>query len=100
MEMKFGKGQFASPLHNLLSLHPNIIIDAKSFGKGYRSTLFVFDLNTSQNTGELSLVKNCTIQLEGQLDRELPESVQVIIYGEYQSCVTIDAARAVCHTKI
>ena len=38
MEMNFGKGQFVSPLHNLLSLHPNIIIDAKSFGKGY--TLF------------------------------------------------------------
>ena len=98
MEMNFGKGQFASPLHNLLSLHPNIIIDAKSFGKG--CTLFVFDLNTSQNTGELSLVKNGTIWLEGQLDRELPESVQVIIYGEYQSCVMIDAGRAVYHTKI
>ena len=98
MEMNFSKGQFASPLHNLLSTHPNIIIDSKSFGKGY--TLFVFDLNTSQNEGELSLVKNRTIQLEGQFGRELLESIQVIIYGEYQSCVTIDATRAVYQTKI
>ena len=74
MEMNFSKKQFATPLHNLLPMHPNIIIDVKSFGKGY--TLFVFDLNTSQNDGELSLVKNGTIRLEGQLNRELPESVK------------------------
>ena len=90
MEMNFSKKQFATPLHNLMSMHPNIIIDAKSFGKGY--TLFVFDLNTSQNEGELSLVKNGTIQLVGQLNQELQESVQ--------SCITIDAARAVYHTRI
>ena len=59
MEINFSKKQFATPLHNLMSMHPNIIIDAKSFGKGY--TLFVFDLNTSQDEGELSLVKNRTI---------------------------------------
>ena len=98
MEMNFSKRQFASPHHNLLSTHPNIIMDSKSFGKGY--TLFVFYLNTSQNEGELSLVKNGTISLEGQFDRELLESIQVIIYGEYQLCVTIDATRAVYHTKI
>ena len=95
MEMNLGKGQFTSQSFVITSEHYHRY---QIFWE--RIYPLCVDLNTSQNTGELSLVENGTIQLEGQLDRELPESVQVIIYGEYQSCVTIDAARAAYHTKI
>ena len=53
LDMNFKRGQFASALCNVLKGHPNVIIYAKSFNNGYG--LFVFEVNPSQNRGELAL---------------------------------------------
>ena len=81
LDMNFKRGQFASALCNVLRAHPNVIIDAKSFNNGYG--LFVFDVNPSQNRGELALQQSGNVRLEVQFDDELPKPVQVLVYGEF-----------------
>ena len=98
LDMNFKRGQFASALCNVLRAHPNVIIDAKSFNNGYG--LFVFDVNPSQNRGELALQQSGNVGLEVQFDDELPEAVQVLVYGEFQSCIQVDQARAIVYTPI
>ena len=53
LEMNFQKGQFTSALCNVLREHPNVIIDANSFGNGY--SLFIFYVNPSHDEGDLAL---------------------------------------------
>ena len=96
--MNSKRGQYASALCNILSAHPNVIIDAKSFNNGY--SLFVFDVNPSQNRGELALQQLGNVRLEVQFDVELPEAVQVLVYGEFHSCIQVDQARAIVYTPI
>ena len=98
LDMNFKRGQFASALCNILRGHPNVIIDAKSFNNGYG--LFVFEVNPSQNRGELALQQSGNVRLEIQFDDELPEAVQALVYGEFQSCIQVDQARAIVYTPI
>ena len=99
MTMNFRKGQFASPLFSILSTSENIIIDKEAFEHGY--SLFVFDINPPQDRNELTLQETGTVRLEITFEEELTESVQILIYGEFQSCFQIDHSRAVyIHTHI
>ena len=98
LDMNFKRGQFASALCNILREHPNVIIGAKSFNNGYG--LFVFDVNPSQTKGELTLQQSGNVRLEVQFDDELPKAVQVLVYGEFQSCIQVDQARAIVYTPI
>ena len=98
LDMNFKRGQFASALCKVLRGHPNVIIDAKSFNNGYG--LFVFDVNPSQNRGELALQQSVNVRLEVQFDDELPEAVQVLVCGEFQSCIQVDQARAIVYIPI
>ena len=84
LEMDFKRGYFASALHNILQNNSNVVIGAQSFDRGY--SLFVFDVNTSSNDEELALQTSGTVRLEVQFEEEVPESVQVLVYGEFQSC--------------
>ena len=88
LDMNFKRGQFLSALCNVLRAHPNIVTDAKSFNKGYG--LFVFEVNASQNRGELAPQQSGNVRQEVQFDGELPEAVQVLVYGEFQSCMQVD----------
>lgn len=98
LSMDFSKGQFASPLFNLIRTRPNVLIDVESFDKGY--SLFVFDINSKQNSHELAL-QNCgNVRLEIQFGTELTEAIQVLVYGEYESCIQVDHARAVYYTPL
>ena len=96
LEMKFQKGQFTSALCHVLREHPNVIIDANSFGNGY--SLFVFNANLSHGEDDLALQNSGNVQLEVQFAEELPESVQVLVYGEFQTCIQVDNARTIMYT--
>ena len=98
LDMNFKRDQFASALCNVLRGHLNIIIDAKSLNNGYG--LFVFEVNPSKNRGELALQESGNVRLEVQFDDELPKAVQVLVYGEFQSCIQVDQARAIAYTPI
>ena len=98
LEFNFRTGYFASALNNLMLSCPNIVIDSQSFDKGY--SLFVFDINSSSSEDELALQTSGNVRLEVQFAEELPESVQVLVYGEYQSCFQVDHARAVIYKPL
>ena len=98
LEMNFTKKQFASALCSLQRTHPNVLIKHDSFDQGY--ALFVFDINSSMNEGELPLQKSGTVRLEIQLDYALTQSVQVLTYGEFQSCLQVDNTRSVIYTPL
>jgi len=99
LEMNFRRGQYASALFNILASTQNVLINNKAFEKGYG--LFVFDVNPPEDSAkELSLQDTGTVRLQMQFEEELPESVQVLVYGEFQSCFQIDHARAVVYTPL
>ena len=98
LEMNFQKGQFTSALCNVLREHPNVIIDAKSFDNGY--SLFVFNVNLSHDEDDLALQNSGNVQLKVQFAEELPESMQVLVYGEFQSCIQVDNARTIMYTPL
>ena len=98
MEMNFEKRQFATALNSVLRTHPNLLIDNRSYDKGY--ALFVFDINPSMVEDALPLQKTGTVRLELQMDKALSEAVQVLAYGEFQSCIQIDNSRSVMYSPL
>ena len=60
----------------------------------------MFEVNGSQNRGELALQQSGNVRLEVQFDDELPEAVQVLVYEECQSCIQVDQSRAIVYTTI
>ena len=98
LEMNFQNSQFTSTLCSVLREHPNVIIDANSFDNGY--SLFIFDVNSSYDEDDLALQNSGNVQLEVQFAEELPESVQVLVYGEFLSCIQVDNARAIMYTPL
>ena len=98
LEMNFEKGQFASPLFNLIRTRSNVVIDAESFDRGY--SLFLFDINPKINSYELPLQTSGNVRLEMQFANQLEESVQVLVYGEFESCIQINNERAVYYTPL
>ena len=99
LTMNFARKQFSSALFNMMSSSNNVLIDKHAFSNGY--SLFVFDINPPQpDNDDLSLQETGTVRLEMTFEEELPESVQVLVYGEFQSCFQIDHSRAVIHTPL
>ena len=98
LEMIFQKGQFTLALCNVLREHPNVIINANSFDNGY--SLFVFNVNSSHDEDDLPLQNSGNVQLEVQFAKELSESVQVLVYGEFQYCIQVDNARTIMYTVL
>ena len=98
LEMNFQKGLFTSALCNALREHPNVIIDANSFDNGYSP--FIFDVNLSHDEDDLALQNSGNVPLEVQFAEELSESVQVLVYGEFQSYIQVDNARAIMYTPL
>ena len=70
-------------------------LSLQNTNKGYG--LFVFELNPR---GEFALQQLGNARLEVQFDDELPEAVQVLVYGEFQSCIQVDQARAIVFMPI
>ena len=60
----------------------------------------MFDVNPSQNRGNLALQQLGNVRLEVQFDDELHEAVQVLVYGMFQSCIQVDQSRAIVYTPI
>ena len=59
-----------------------------------RSALFCFDLSADRKSDEnFKLVKNGNIRLEITFSEPLTESVNVIVYSEYQNLIEIDKHR-------
>ena len=69
-----------------------------SFENG--DSLFVFNVNSSHDEDDLALQNSGNVRLEVQIAKELPESVQVLVYGEFHSCIQVDNARAIMYTPL
>ena len=69
-------------------------IDRKDYGQGY--TLYAFDLTPDLSSGEcFNLRKNGNVRLEMQFSEPLPETINVLVYAEYESVIEIDRNRNV-----
>lgn len=69
-------------------------ISYDEFGEGY--TLFPFDLTPDLSTGNhFHLMKHSTLRLEIHFKQPLPETVNVVVYGEFENIIEIDKARNV-----
>lgn len=93
IQLDFPNNKFATALCNTMQMYPNVLIDDKSFSNGY--TLFAFDINKGMDGENLPLMQTGTVRLEMQFAEDLTEEVQVLVYGEYASCIRIDQSRAV-----
>ena len=69
-----------------------------SHDNGY--SLFVFNVNSSHDEDDLALQNSGNVRLEVQFAKKLPESVQVLVYGEFQSCIQVDNARTIMYTPL
>ena len=98
LEMNFAARQFAPALCNIVRSHPNVVIDGRSFNEGY--SLFVFDIDPNQNNNELSLQNSGTVRVEFKFGENLPESIQLLVYAKYESCIQVDNTRAVIYTPL
>ena len=71
---------------NALSLH--------DYGRGY--TLFGFDLSPDlSDGGHFDLVKHGSLRLEIKFGTALEQSINVIVYAEFDNVLEIDKARNV-----
>eukprot|EP00057_Strongylocentrotus_purpuratus_P003423 XP_003726621.1 PREDICTED: uncharacterized protein F54H12.2-like [Strongylocentrotus purpuratus] len=69
-------------------------ITRTDYDKGY--TLYAFDMTPDLSTGDcFNLRKHGNVRLEMQFARELPETVNVMVYAEYESVIEIDRNRNV-----
>ncbi|XP_071478000.1 uncharacterized protein F54H12.2-like [Diadema antillarum] len=69
-------------------------IDRKDYGNGY--SLYAFDLTPDLSDGDcFNLRKHGNVRLEMQFEEALPETINVLVYAEYESIVEIDRNRNV-----
>nr|XP_054768401.1 uncharacterized protein F54H12.2-like [Lytechinus pictus] len=69
-------------------------ITRTDYNKGY--TLYAFDMTPDLSTGDcFNLRKHGNVRLEMQFARALPETVNVMVYAEYESVIEIDRNRNV-----
>eukprot|EP00057_Strongylocentrotus_purpuratus_P015148 XP_011669622.1 PREDICTED: uncharacterized protein F54H12.2-like [Strongylocentrotus purpuratus] len=69
-------------------------ITRTDYDKGY--TLYAFDMTPDLSTGDcFNLRKHGNVRLEMQFARALPETVNVMVYAEYESVIEIDRNRNV-----
>ena len=63
-------------------------------------TLFVFNVNSSHDEDDLALQNSGNVRLEVQFAEEVSEFAQVLVYGEFQSCIQVDNARTIMYTPL
>ena len=69
-------------------------IDWEDFANGY--TLFAFDLTPDlSDSGHFSVVKQGNLRLELHFKTQLPQTVNAIVYAEFDNIIEIDKARNV-----
>jgi hypothetical protein len=69
-------------------------ISREEFAKGF--TLFAFDLTPDQDEGgHFHLIKQGNLRLELHFKTALPETVNVIVYAEFDNVIEVDKARNV-----
>ena len=69
-------------------------ISREEYSKGY--TMYGFDLTPDlSDVGHLQLVKTGSLRLEVQFDQALAQTINVIVYAEFQSLIQIDSQRNV-----
>jgi hypothetical protein len=69
-------------------------IDREEYAKGY--TLFAFDLTPDLNDGShFNLVKQGNLRLELHFAKPLPETINVIVYAEFDNIIEVDRNRNV-----
>ena len=94
LKLDFGKtaseSNYIEAWQRLRELNPNSIISYEDFHRGY--TIFCFDLG---NYTELPILNSGTTKLELRFKSPLENSVTVFTYGQFKSCLSIDAARNV-----
>ena len=79
---------------NNLHKDQGIHIDREDFAAGY--TLFAFDLSPdASDEAHLNLVRNGSVRLELQFQTALPNTANLIVYGEWDSMLEITKFRHV-----
>ena len=78
---------------NNLHKDQGIRIDREDFAAGY--TLFAFDLSPDASDAHLNLVRNGSVRLELQFQTALPNTANLIVYGEWDSMLEITKSRHV-----
>ena len=69
-------------------------ISRDEYGGGY--TLFAFDLTPDlSDSGHFQLVKHGNLRLELHFKTQLPQTVNAIVYAEFDNVIEIDKARNV-----
>ena len=78
----------------LMSRNQGNDISRDEYGKGY--TLFAFDLTPDlSDAGHFQLVKHGNLRLELHFKTQLPQTVNAIVYAEFDNVIEIDKARNV-----
>ena len=94
LKLDFGEtaseSNYIEAWQRLRDLNPNSIISYEDFHKGY--SIFCFDLG---NYKDLPILNSGTTKLELRFKSPLENSVTVFTYGQFKSCLSIDAARNV-----
>ena len=69
-------------------------ISCEEYAKGF--TLFAFDLSADlDDGGHFQLVKQGNLRLELHFETALPETINVIVYAEFDNVIEVDKARNV-----
>lgn len=79
---------------NILHKDQGLHINREEYGAGF--TLFCFDLSAdSSDGGHLNLLKTGSVRLELQFQEPLANTVQLLVYSEWDSILEIDRSRNV-----
>lgn len=94
LKLDFGdtpsESNYIEAWQRIRELNPNSIISYEDFHKGY--TIFCFDLG---NYKDLPVNNFGSTKLELRFKSPLEKTVTVFTYGQFRSCLSIDAARNV-----
>ncbi|XP_046468112.1 uncharacterized protein F54H12.2-like [Neodiprion pinetum] len=103
LQMSFGKDDlYVDAYHTLFSgtwihfLNEGNCIDRQQFAKG--NCLLAFDLTpdlSANCTSHWSLIKHGTLRVEVRFDDALKETVNCLVYAEFDNLIEVDAARQV-----
>ena len=70
--------------------------DSDLFLRSYMTLLYAFDLTPDMTEGgHVDLIKHGTIRMEIHFKEALAQTVNVIVYAEYDNLIQIDRARNV-----
>lgn len=96
------KGLFVEAYHTLFSgtgihfMNDGNCVSREMYSQGY--CLFAFDLTpdlSANSDSHWNLVRNGSVRVEVRFDKALEETINCIIYAEYDNVLEIDAARQV-----